>query len=111
LEEVLEQALGRGSRDAAAAALDTAAGLGLRGFVKTALEMARSDEATLALPALRYLARMRERGAIATLVGRIASVGDSNVKNAIVVSLRQITGQTFGYDVSQWRRWMAQEGL
>jgi hypothetical protein len=111
LEEVIEQALGRGSRDAAAAALDTAAGLGLRGFVKTALEMARSDEATLALPALRYLARLRERGAISTLVGRIPSVGDSNVKNAIDVSLRQITGQTFGYDVSQWRRWMAQEGL
>ncbi|MAG57974.1 MAG: hypothetical protein CMJ83_16945 [Planctomycetes bacterium] len=107
LDGVASIALTLGSVHAKVAAFAAAADLATSTHVPLARELCRDGDPDLAKAAVGYLARRRDVKSIPMLVGLLESSREKSVREASAVALRRLSGRTFGYDVQQWREWLA----
>ncbi len=103
---VLAAAARRDLPSVQAAAFGAAARLGLDQLLDDARRHIDRKDSEARLPAIRYVAALRDRDSMRRLVGVIENEKDP-AREAAVVALRQISGQSFGYEPDRWRAWIA----
>lgn len=89
------------------AALQVIARSGRRRHLPTVRVLAGRPGAT-GVAAVRCLGDLRDPAAVPILVDLMAAAPQGVYREALAVGLRAITGQTFGYDVRRWRRWLSE---
>lgn len=104
---ILVAAARRDLAPAQTAAFEAAGRLRCDELVELAQPLIGRPESGARLAAIRYLAALRHRASMELLVD-VIEVEKDPAREAAVVALRRISGQTFGYEPQKWREYIAQ---